>query len=287
MQTNDKKHLPIIIITLLCSALIITFNYFMTKQIVFDLQQKINENEYEKIWWKDNYNILKEMQKEEILSYVNKLKTENPELIYKMRQNATVKESPEKKLLTWKAIWELEWNSYVEWSSGATVTIMEFSDFECSFCKDFHNEDMLKQYVAKSKDTNYIFKNFPLPVHKYAVQMANYAKCAEKIDWGKRYMDAVDKLFMLEPLSESWSSLQKIRQTVLKTWVDEKALDECVNNKENEMLVKKEFEQWMKLWIASTPTIVFINNLNWEYTTLVWAITEEQISSTIDSITNE
>ncbi|EKE27727.1 MAG: DSBA oxidoreductase [uncultured bacterium (gcode 4)] len=286
METNDKSHLPIIVIMLLSSALIITTNYFMTKQIVFDVQQKIIENEYEKIWWKDNYNILKEIQKDEILNYVNKLKQENPELIYKMRQNAEIKESPEKKLLSWEAFKNIKWNAYVQWNSGAAITIMEYSDMECPFCKDFHNNKTLKQFIEKSEDTNYIFKNFPIPTHKYASQMAFYAKCGEKIGGWEKYLESIDKLFLLDILSETGSITGKIRENILKAGIDEKQFDECTNDKENEILVKKEFEEWLNLWINSTPTSIIINNMNWEYISLAWVVAEDDIKLAINSLLN-
>jgi protein-disulfide isomerase len=48
-------------------------------------------------------------------------------------------------------------------------------------------------------------------------------------------------------------------------------------------LVKKEFEQWLKLEINSTPSSVIINNKTWEFTTLSWVTNEEKLSEVIDS----
>jgi hypothetical protein len=44
--------------------------------------------------------LLKEIQKKEILSYIDKLKKEKPEFIYKIRQKTN--KDPNKKFLSWE-----------------------------------------------------------------------------------------------------------------------------------------------------------------------------------------
>jgi hypothetical protein len=57
---------------------------------------------------------MKELQKEEILNYINKLKQENPEIIYKMRQNALAKNSEAIRALSWDAVQELKNGAYIK-----------------------------------------------------------------------------------------------------------------------------------------------------------------------------
>jgi hypothetical protein len=60
---------------------------------------------------------MKELQKEEVLNYIDKLKKESPDLIYKMRQNAIIKENSDKKILSWEAMNELKNNTYIKSNS--------------------------------------------------------------------------------------------------------------------------------------------------------------------------
>jgi protein-disulfide isomerase len=52
-------------------------------------------------------------------------------------------------------------------AANAPVTIVEFSDFECAFCKiaDATLDDLIKAYAGKVK---IVFRNYPLPMHGHA-----------------------------------------------------------------------------------------------------------------------
>jgi len=286
MKLYNKEHTPLILIMLLCALLVISSNYIFIKRVAGDIQKQMIQNEYDKIWWKDNYNIMKELQKEEVLNYIDKLKKESPDLIYKMRQNAIIKENSDKKILSWEAMNEIKNNTYIKSNSGAKVSIIEFSDMECPFCIEYHNSKTINNALEKYKETNYIYKNFPLPTHKNAGAEALAAKCVEKVSDWEKYLEFVDNVFGSGSVWWEWYSLDKLKSLVTKLKVDETKFNECYSNSENNTLVKKEFEQWLKLGINSTPASVIINNHTWEYTVLSWNITQKELESEIESFLN-
>src|SRR5262249_9057963 len=63
---------------------------------------------------------------------------------------------------------------------NAKVTIVEYSDFQCPFCKrgyDTVETQILKEYDGKVK---FYFKNYPLPFHPWAKPAAIAAECAKE-----------------------------------------------------------------------------------------------------------
>ena len=75
-------------------------------------------------------------------------------------------------------------------AKDAPVTIVEFTDFQCPFCK--RTEDTLKQLRAKYGDKiRVVHMDFPLPFHSHALDAANGARCAN--DQGKfwQFRDAL------------------------------------------------------------------------------------------------
>ena len=63
--------------------------------------------------------------------------------------------------------------------ANAAVTVVEFSDFECPFCK--RGADTVKEILkAYPKDVRVVFKNLPLPFHKNADSAARAALAAGK-----------------------------------------------------------------------------------------------------------
>jgi len=83
----------------------------------------------------------------------------------------------------------------------ALVTIIEFSDFQCPYCKRV--EDQLKQVHDKYGDkVRLVWKNEPLPFHPRAEPAAELAMEARAEKGDKGFWDAHDKLFASQPKLE-------------------------------------------------------------------------------------
>jgi protein-disulfide isomerase len=69
--------------------------------------------------------------------------------------------------------------SPVKGAANAPITIVEFSDFQCPFCKKGYEtmEKLLKEYPT---DVKVVFKNLPLPFHNEAKPAAQAALAAGK-----------------------------------------------------------------------------------------------------------
>ncbi len=76
----------------------------------------------------------------------------------------------------------------------ATVTIIEYSDFECPYCKQFH--PVLKQIVQESNNTvRWVYRDYPLHQHSFEKLVA--AECISKIKGNDAYWKYADLLFGL------------------------------------------------------------------------------------------
>ena len=63
---------------------------------------------------------------------------------------------------------------------NAPLTIVEFSDFECSYCRRFHKQVMpqLKRDYIDTGLVRFVHKDLPLPFHPHALPAAAAARCA-------------------------------------------------------------------------------------------------------------
>ncbi|OGY17744.1 MAG: hypothetical protein A2900_00015 [Candidatus Chisholmbacteria bacterium RIFCSPLOWO2_01_FULL_50_28] len=85
---------------------------------------------------------------------------------------------------------------------GARVTIVEFTDYQCPYCKRHFDETLPqieKDYIQTGK-VKYLVRDFPLPNHPNAPSAAQLARCAG--DQGK-YWEMHDLLFGKQ---EEWST---------------------------------------------------------------------------------
>jgi protein-disulfide isomerase len=65
--------------------------------------------------------------------------------------------------------------------ANAPITIVEFSDYECPFCKRFHTQtfaELKKEYIDTGK-VRLVHRDYPLPFHKMARPMAMAVECAQ------------------------------------------------------------------------------------------------------------
>lgn len=86
-------------------------------------------------------------------------------------------------------------------SSDALVTLVEFSDFECPFCKRARPTiaQLKKKYGAKLR---VVFKHLPLDFHRQAKPAARLADAVHRKGGDAAFWRAVDLLFAAESLSE-------------------------------------------------------------------------------------
>ena len=71
--------------------------------------------------------------------------------------------------------------SIIMGNPNAKITIVEFGDYQCTFCYKFHDETMKKitdEYI-KTNNVNFIYKDFPLN-GKQSILASEASYCAEK-----------------------------------------------------------------------------------------------------------
>jgi protein-disulfide isomerase len=66
-------------------------------------------------------------------------------------------------------------NGFALGPADAAVTIFEFSDLQCPYCKQA--QPTIDKLLAEEKNVRLVFQNFPLPAHNWAAKGAYYADC--------------------------------------------------------------------------------------------------------------
>lgn len=82
-------------------------------------------------------------------------------------------------------------DDHVRGDNNAPITIIEYSDFECPFCGNFH--PTMQQVMANySGKVRWVYRHFPLSFHPQAQPAANAAECAAEQD---KFWEYADELF--------------------------------------------------------------------------------------------
>ncbi len=86
---------------------------------------------------------------------------------------------------------------YILGNPDARITIVEYSEFICPFCKRHYNDQTLENLVKKyPNDVNMIFKQFPIAqLHPTAVIGSQGAVCAGKLSGTDAFYEYIQEAF--------------------------------------------------------------------------------------------
>jgi len=132
----------------------------------------------------------------------------------------------------------------------APVTIFEWSDYQCPFCKNAQ-EVLGRLQVEFSGKLRIVFKDFPLRSHERAIPAAIAARCAGAQG---RYFEYHDLLFVAQPDFSRDDLVGYARRIGL----DAQAFAECFDSARYQYAVLADQREGRAAGVRATPTF-FIN----------------------------
>ncbi len=141
--------------------------------------------------------------------------------------------------------------------ADAAVTIVEFSDFECPFCRNF--AQTLDEALSKRQDdVRVVFHHLPLPMHPWARMAAEAAGCAQ-LQSNRAFWSLHDQIFQNQKTITAENAKEKLARLATHTkGVDGAAFQKCIDSGMSVGLVLKDMNAAQSNRIEATPTI-FIN----------------------------
>jgi protein-disulfide isomerase len=138
-------------------------------------------------------------------------------------------------------------------SPSAPVRIEVFSDFECPACKALHEQILplvFKDYVISGK-VYLVSHEFPLRMHQYSREAANYATAAARLG---KYQPVADALFLTQT---AWEVNGKVWDTVANVLTPEEAKKVQALAKDPSVLseVQRDVDAGIAGGINQTPTM--------------------------------
>jgi protein-disulfide isomerase len=133
---------------------------------------------------------------------------------------------------------------------NAPVTVVEFADFQCPYCK--RSEDTVKELRKEYGDKmRLVYIDFPLTFHQYAFQAAEAARCAG--EQGK-FWEYHDVLFE----DQSKLTTKDLKADAAKLKLNTKQFDACLDKGKYADAVREAMSQGSAAGVDGTPGF-FIN----------------------------
>lgn len=145
---------------------------------------------------------------------------------------------------------------------SAKVTVIEFSDFQCPFCKqwvDQTKDQFIKDYVDTGK-VKFAYRQYPIPqLHPNAQKAAEASECANDQD---KFWDYHDLLFETQ---NAWANLpdpaSQFSTYATQLGLDQGTFDSCMSSGKHTEAVTEDITAGSTAGVSGTPTF-FINGIS-------------------------
>lgn len=136
-------------------------------------------------------------------------------------------------------------------AEDAKVTLVEYTDYQCPFCKRFHDKtwpELKAKYVDTGK-VRYEVRDMPLSFHEKAMPAAIASRCAGEQG---QFWPVHETLFN----AQDTLSTAMIRKTALGAGVAAAAFDACLANPAMKAAVEADIAEAEKIGVTGTPGFV-------------------------------
>ncbi len=166
---------------------------------------------------------------------------------------------------------------------NAPVTIVLFTDLECSFCKRFHitMKQVMDEY-GKAGKVKWVLRELPLDMHPKAKNEAVAAECAADLGGNETFWKYIDRVFEITPSNNGLdpAELPKIAEYV---GLDKTKFETCLTSGKFDQLIKDSSEEGMKSGALGTPYAVVLGP-NGQKAVIPGALPYEEVRKTIDDM---
>jgi protein-disulfide isomerase len=144
---------------------------------------------------------------------------------------------------------------------NAKITIVEFGDYQCTYCHLFHQntkDALLQQYVSTGK-VNFVFRDFPLNGDD-SIFAADAAYCAGDQDKYWQYHDELYNNWGGE--KTGWVNQKSLDTFATTVGLDLDKFDKCLSDKKYEQKVLDNEKFGENIGIDGTPSFIIFTDKN-------------------------
>lgn len=175
------------------------------------------------------------------------------------------------------AVTDKDW---IKGKKNVKISVVEFSDTECPFCKRFHPtmQRLIQEYP---NDVNWVYRHFPLTsLHPKAPKEAEATECAGALAGNDGFWKYIDRLFEITPSNNGLDPGQ-LPQIAEDVGMNRKNFEECLNSGKYAQKVQDQANQAVAAGAQGTPySVILVGD---QKIPVSGAVPFEQLKTIIDS----
>lgn len=144
---------------------------------------------------------------------------------------------------------------------NAPVTIVEFSDYQCPYCRSFYNEtlDQIKEKYIETGKAKLVYRDYPLSFHSGALPAALAAECAREQEGDEIYFAMHNKIFDGQNLLGNGTvdiPDEDLRKYAQELDLDMDTFDECIESEKFKEEIYADMADGQRAGISGTPGFI-------------------------------
>jgi len=159
-----------------------------------------------------------------------------------------------------KASLAIQSDDYVFGNKNADITLFEYSDFECPFCRKFHGtaELLVDEFDGQ---VNWVYRHFPLSFHDpAATNDAQAAECAGEVGGNDKFWEYAELIYTRTPANGKGIDKNTLVEMAKELNLDEDKFEACVDSNRHKDKIRQNFKEGADLGVSGTPATFVVNN---------------------------
>ena len=175
----------------------------------------------------------------------------------------------------------IEKDGYVKGTKNAKITIIEYSDLICPFCKRHYNAKTIENLLVKyPNDVNMIFRQMPLAqLHPTAPLWAQGAVCVGKMAGADKFYSYLDEAFKANDFTEA-----NVTDIAVGLGLDKTNFASCLTSPETIATVNSQIQEWQGFGVNGTPGNLVVDNTKGTFVLIAGAYPIETFVAEVDKI---
>ncbi|MDP3996321.1 MAG: thioredoxin domain-containing protein [bacterium] len=143
---------------------------------------------------------------------------------------------------------------HIRGNPNAEIILIEYSDLECPFCKNFHftMKEVMEQY-GKDGSVAWAYRHFPLTqIHPKAVDEAEATECAASLGGNNVFWNYLDKVFETTP-SNNGLDLNILPKLAEDVGLNRAAFTACLQSGQFADKIQSDYAGGIDAGVTGTP----------------------------------
>jgi protein-disulfide isomerase len=172
-------------------------------------------------------------------------------------------------------------DGYIKGNKNARITIIEYSDMLCPFCKRHYNAQTIENLIIKyPNDVNMVFRQMPLPqLHPSAPIGSQGAVCVGKLEGADKYYAYTSQAFQFESFTEA-----NVTDLAVSLGINKATFATCLTSAETIATVAAQVQEGQGFGINGTPGNLVVDNKKGTSTLIAGAYPTETFEAEITKI---